>query len=336
MSKGDLQFYHDSLIVETILGDNAVYKTAQSSWITSLLTGLKDEIVSHIDPNDKVGSVINLLAPGVITSLFGGKLGMFLGYLMSAFGIDATSVLKSVYEDVKNSLSHGETLTPAHIDNAVNGAIQQSVPPSSPTAQPADTHTTATLRDAKFLRLAFDDYEYQIFRLTKHAAPPMFDFFGGARKARHVSLLGAILKWIFKVVLMSAGLMVAGDMTRKVLGPSSSAPPAPPAPTTTQTKFPVNPSYQNSATPQPWEEHITNDQSSIENMLINFAKEVYSGLDGKEGAIQSAPNFQAVRDQITWFNHMASGEPVVYIPAMYANKKAIVDQFIDQVAKNAQ
>jgi hypothetical protein len=80
---------------------------------------------------------------------------------------------------------------------------------------------------------------------------------------------------------------------------------------------------------------VTNDPGSIENMLIEFTKQVYSGLDGHEGVIRSSPIFQAVKNQIAWYNHTAAGAPMVYIPRMYPNKKAIVDHFIDEVAKSS-
>ena len=142
--------------------------------------------------------------------------------------------------------------------------------------------------------------------------------------------------------------MVAGDLAARMFGmpsaltpgtyqagqktPASGASAASATPVATQKKYPLIPG-QDAPHPQPWIENVTNDPVSIENMLVDFTKQVYSGLDGHEGDIRSSPTFQAVKSQIAWYNQSAAGRLGVAIPKNYPNKQTIVDHYIDEVAK---
>lgn len=352
MSKGDIRFYVDTLIVETVLGDPSLVKTASMSDILSgLAPTIKDYVGQHINPEDKAGSVINMLSPALIFELlktFGfGKFGMLLAVITSVFHIDVASMIEPLFQTVKETLSQGGKVSGEQIDAAVTQTVQQHAPQDD--QSPADAplgNVAQVLQDARMLRLAIEQYEIHTFRLTKRPEPFIFAYAAG-RGARYTNVFGSILGWIFKVILFSAGFLLVGDVANKMMGrpnaidknwhageAPSGGPAAVPTPVTTQTKFPVNPSYQITAAPQPWTESVTNNASSIENMLVNFTKDVYAGLDGKEAAIQSSPTFQGVRDQIVWYNKAASGEPKVYIPSMYPNKKAIVDHYIDEVSRS--
>lgn len=353
MSRGDIGFYTDTLIVETILGDSFPMKTAQEGGMLSgVASSIKDYVAEHIDQNDKAGSIINILAPAAISTLFKffgfGKLGLLFGVVASAMHIDVARMVEPIWNEVKNTLSNGQKVNPSQIDNAVSQSIQQFTPSDqAPTDDQLENNLAQDLRVARMLRLSLEQYEHQMMRLTKEENPKAIFSFAAGRTARTTSLIGRIIGWIFKIVLMAGGFMVAGDVANKLLGRPNAidktyqsgqqpfgGPSAVPGPVTTQTKFKSTQSGT-SPSPQPWGESITNDPGSIENMLIEFAKQVYSGLDGHEEVIRSSPIFQAVKNQITWYNHTAAGAPIVYIPRMYPDKKAIVDHFIDEVAKNS-
>jgi hypothetical protein len=196
--------------------------------------------------------------------------------------------------------------------------------------------------------VALEQYDHQILRLTKEKNPKIMFSYAAGRSARGASLIGRILGWIFKTILIAGGFLIVGDEAAKLLGapnaldktwhagqPSSiSAPTTAPVPVTVQTVFKATGAGAE-IMPQPWTERITDDEGSIENMLIGFTKQVYSGLDGHEDWIRSSPTFQAIAKQIAWYNHTSAGEPTVYIPVSYSSKKGIVDHYIDEVAKNA-
>jgi hypothetical protein len=357
MSASDIRFYVDTLIVETIVGNTSLVKSADDTggMLSGLAPMIQEYVGAHIDQNDKAGSIIDMLAPAGLFSIFRllghPILGLLAGAAASALHIDIAGMIEVILKEVKSTLSSGQKVVPSQIDNAVSQAVQQYAPQGedqSPADDTMENSVAQDLRYARMLRLSLEQYDRQLFRLTKQAIPAQQIFaYAIGRGARNTSYLGRILGWIFKVFLWSAGFMLLGDVANKMLGrpnalsgnyqagsPQTASPAAVPVPVTTQTKFSIiNPSSQNTPAPQPWAENVTNDASSIENMLVNFTKDVYAGLDGKESAIQSSPTFQAVRDQIVWYNHAAAGEPKVYLPSMYANKKAIVDHYIDEVAK---
>jgi hypothetical protein len=357
MSTSDIRFYVDTLIVETALGNPTLFKAASSAEQaeSSVATMVKNYIGSHIDQNDKVGSFLNILAPAVvfgISSFFGfPKWGAIFALAMDTFHIDVSSMLEPILSSVKDSLTSGKTVTPDQIDQAVAQTVQQH---SGDDSSPADDmlgHTVAQdLREARRFRLALGQYEQHMLRLTKDPAPvPGFlaSYAAAATKGGFTSFLGRMLGWAFKAALISGGFMVAGDLAARMFGmPSalngtyqagqksdtSGAPAASAGPVTTQKKYPLIPG-QDAPHPQPWVENVTNDPGSIENMLVDFTKQVYSGLDGHEEDIRSSPTFQAVKSQIAWYNQSAAGRLGVYIPKNYPSKQAIVDHYIDEVAK---
>ena len=80
---------------------------------------------------------------------------------------------------------------------------------------------------------------------------------------------------------------------------------------------------------------LINNDANIENIVIQFAKDVYSGLDGKENAIRSTPGFQMIVHKISWYNSDNKGSALTFIPPNWSSKKQLVDYFIDDVAKSA-
>lgn len=369
----EVSFYVDTLLVETILSDDRFHKTA--GFVSDVLDKVKEYFGSKIRPDHGVEDVLKVLAPGALwffmQSIGLGKWGFLLGLLTEVFHIDIPGMIKSLYEKVKEMISGGQKVSSSQIDAATQEVSQQYATPGSEQeaqegyqnlqkqqqqqagASPADDHKTYSslelLDSARLFRLALVDYEYQKLRLTKNAIS-LPSFLGGYSdtKSKGSSLLGKILGWVIKIALFSAGLMVAGDAVNALLGrPSSltgtyqsgrddvnplgkstSGPSGPPA--ATQNKFP---SKGDAPLPASWP--LVNNPTNIENMLVQFAKDVYSGLDGKEGIIRSTPAFQAIKENIVWFNIHNEGSAQIFMPRNFTSKKNIVDYFIDDVAKRA-
>lgn len=335
ISKREVSFCVDTLLVQTVLGDDRMYK--QAGIISDLLTKVKEEVMSHIDKAHPVESVLKLLAPGalwvIMQGLGLGKWGFFLGLLTDYFGVDIPGLLGSVFEKAKPLITGGKPISSEQIDGITDSVAQDH---ATEGAQADDHKVYSSLElmdEARFMRLALIEYERQTMRLTKEGTD-VNDFlgFGGAR-AKSTSLFAKIVGWIFKVVLASAGLMVAGDVAHSVLGTSpsgssSSSESAPSGgPTSKQTKFPVR-----SDSPLPATVSIVNNEQNIENMVVQFAKDTYSGLDGKEGIIRNTPGFKAVVNEIAWYNTHSEGSSVVMLPSQFVSKKRLVDYFIDDVA----
>lgn len=355
VTNSEISFYVDTMIVETIVGNTALSKVASEGVISGLLDKVKSYVMAHIDPNDKAGSIINILAPGAVSMLFRsmgmGGIGLLVSLAMSTLGIDVGAIVKSIWNQLKPSIAGDKQTNSATVDSAVQAAVQEHAKPASAEeAAPfleglAKRDAAQDLRDAKIVRLALIEYESQLLSLRKDAG--VLDMLPGFNKRRGATanVLSRILSWVFKVALASAGLMVAGDVVNKYIlgrpnaldGSLKDGKPTEisSGQTTSQKKFPVNPSYRNQIFPAPWSIPMVNNKQNIENLIVSFAKEVYSGLDSLDSVIKNTAGFQVVRDKIVNHNYNNLGDPMIFMPPYFNSKKQIVDFFIDDVAENA-
>lgn len=364
ISNSEVSFCVDTLLVETVLADPKFYKKA--GFVQDLLGKAKEYFSHQIDPKNPVKSVIDILAPGALWLMFQsfgiGKWGFLLGLLMDVFHVDVSGMLTSLWNKVREMISGGKKVSSSEIDSATQSTVQEFNQPPTPqeeqqglqalkerqqsgASQPADDKkiysSLELLQDARMFRLALIEYEAQALRLTKEGFDKTAGFFG-TTKSKGANLLGKIFGWIIKLALASAGLMVAGDVVNEMLGqPSalsgtyqrgqeSSEKQAPAAPQSKQTKFPAKSDGALPATIP-----IVNNAQNIENFLVQVTKDVYSGLDGKENYIRNSPAFQAVKDNIAWYNTHNEGSAITFMPGLFKTKKQLVDYYIDDVAKSA-
>lgn len=355
----EVSFYIDAMIVETLSSNNLLVKNAQSENILNSLIGkIQNYVNNQIDPNNKVKSVLDILAPGAVKMLFSalgfGWTGTFLGLAMNIFHIDTVEILESAYEKIKQLLTNSQDgVSSAQIDNIVNSSVQDHASPV--TQQEADEiekkmqakSNLSHLRDAKILKLALLAYNPK----NKLAASSFLSIFSN-KKDKMLSLLAKILGWIFKVVIGSAGLLVSGDVVNKFLNRPNAIDgtyqrgrtedestvtnvSAIPVSISNQTKFPINPSYHDeilNTSSSPWIINITNNESNIQQAILDFTKEVYKGLENQDSNILNSNKFNNIVDTITWYNRSSSGGPIVFIPKFFTSKKNLVDHFIDEVA----
>jgi hypothetical protein len=354
MIKGEVQSYMDTLLVETLLAEPKLYKKADLS------SSVGQYFSSKIDKENPVSSIFDeFIAPGLMVKLFGWKWGLLMGLLTTVFHIDVAGLLKSLVDKVREAVGDGKKpITQAQLDSAVQDAAQEhsKVAPGEAadgyralqqrqTSHADDGRVYSSLEllhEAKMTKLAMIAYEHENMRLMKEPIEKRADFFSnfGANKAQKTSLLARIFGWVIRVGLISAGLMVAGDVINLGLGRPSSLsgtyqhgkdePTAPPAPTSTQTKFKLKGDAPLQST---WP--LINTPDNVENMLIGFTKDVYDGLEGKESLIQSSAGFQNVAEKINWYNAHNPGSAVIFLPKVFTTKKQLVDTFIDSVAANA-
>jgi hypothetical protein len=338
-NSGAISFYVDALIVETVLGNGQFQKTADSSMVSSLLSGVGTHVKSLLADNagDTVESILNILGPGLVAFLAGGWFGMLAGLALKMFDINIGSILRSFWQSIRGEFGSSNKVTTQQIDAHMQQAVQSNTP-----AAEADTPTIAALMyDAKLLRLAVEDYDRQTFRLFKEGAPTsMIRSLRGLGAVRTISILSRILGAIVKVALYSAGLTIGAHYLKKYMGmedsskdssTESTTAPNPSAPVATQTKF-----HLKGDAPLPASVAITNTPDSIENQIIQWAKETYDGLDGQEENMKRTPAFQTVKEDIVWHNSRSPGNQVVFLPTNFTSKKKLVDFFIDDVAKNVK
>lgn len=351
--KSEIDFYLDVMLLETILSDGKMVKNASLGG--DIVSKIKEYFASKFNTPeaqaDKAGTFINLIAPGAISVLFRalgfGKIGMLLGFMTSVFHVNVNGILHSIWEKFKEALGSKGTVSSEDIHTIVSSSVQEHDKPASEedlSALPPQTLSKfEMLEEGRRLKIVLSMYEQNI--LLKKTA---FDF-GKLlpkfmqSKSSHTSMFTTVLTTIFTIGASAAGLMVAGDVANRFLGRKSDLPESKDSPsesfsqhTATQNRFPINPSYHDvNHSNTNWSEPIPNNSSAISNMIVNFAKEVYSGLNGLDTLITSCSNFQSVLNDIVWYNHKAQGDPMVFIPKYFASKKSIVDYFIDEVAQKA-
>lgn len=351
LPNSEIKLYTDILIAEIILSDTqGLSKTAEEGIGSQFISRVHQYFSNSIKPEDKTGSIINLLAPGLISTAFRalgfGWLGFLFGIAMRVFHIDVSGIIESIWGSLKSELSGGKQMTSAQVDGIVNSAVETHTKPATQEEADKASQTyqlqSVNFRDVKILKLALIDYAKVECGIIKRST--LLDLFS-SQKMKTASVLSRVLSLFFKVALASAGSMVVGDAILHYLGRPNAldntmqhgkpvAEQAVPAMISKQTKFKVNPSYHDTSKTS-WVENVSNTKGGIESMVLNFAKEVYQGLDGLDSVIRNTAGFQAIVDNILWHNHTASGGPIVFIPNMFTSKKMMVDHFIDDVAEKA-
>lgn len=340
MSKGDIQFYADTLIVETVLGNPKFLKTAQASEMTGIMSATHDLVNAHINPEDKLGSVINILVPGALMIALPFPFGILMGLAIDVFHIDIAGIFSTFWNSISGEFGAGQKVTQQQVDEHMDAAVKQhSQTPE--VAKIQKQNFKKTLHDAQMLRLSIEHYNNY---LIKNAGSSLYN----QALKNPTNIISTILKWIVKVALASAGLLVAGDFINKWFGRPNALehtyqagqdPVAPTAatltsvPAATQTKFPFK---SDSTLPS-----LVSDAPSPDNIdahIVQWAKDVYSGLDGLENVIKNTIGFKAIKNQIIWNNSYGAsdgGSHVISIPLIAKSKKDLVDNFIDDVAKNS-
>jgi len=352
-SNSEINFYTDTIIVQTVLSNNKLSKTAGIEEMASELIGkVKNYFGSKVESDNKAGSILNMLAPGALSLTLSAMgmpwIGLLFGVAMNVFHIDVAGILGSIWNSLKGILSGDKKTTSAEVDGIVQGAVQAHTTPATQSeAEGAADHPVIKtqsqfLRDARMVKLAMIEFERvelaKFGGIKEKAGEGILSIFSG-QKLTVASILTRVLGWIFKIAIASVGLMVAGDLINKYVldkpGETSSAP-AEPVATSTQKKFPLQPTYKDIKRSGGWSVNISNNPSSIGNMLISFAKKVYQGLDGLDNIIEATAGFQVIRDKIVNYNQSSAGDATVDIPKNFFSEKHIVDFFIDEVAENTK
>lgn len=353
-NNNEVSFLIDTMIVQTLLTDEGLSKKAgMAEWGAEIVEKIKNYVGGKIDPNDKAGSLFKILVPGLIARGLGFTwFGKLLGLAASVFGFELDDILSSIWTSLKSLVTGDKPTSSAEVDQVVKNVVDAKTG-SPPTEEQAVAGIESlkkfqSLRTARMLKLGMIEYDELSRRDgSLQVTAGALSLFKG-KKAETSGILITVISWIFKVALASAGLMVLGDIVNKILGRPNSidgdvkgGKPVPRTPgskavkvVTTQKKFKVNPSYRENPTPENWVINIRNDENSIGNMLVDFAKKVYQGLDGLESNIRATTGFQVIQDKIASYNQSSAGDNAVFIPSDFSSEKQIVDHFIDDVAES--
>jgi len=304
-------------------------KNAGSDLLSSLLTSLKTYTESHIDKEDPIRSVSDILVPGIFVALGHPWLALLVKILESYFGFSPGRVLERAWSSLVDTAKSGH-ITSQEVDAATEAAVSSETPSDS------DVVPAANLQ-------RFQNSEIRSFKLIAAGYPISITKYAAA-KAVAVSLLGKLVGWTIKGVLAAAGIMVAGDIFNRITGhqdakPTASGWPsfhlteAPEVPLSTQTILKPSKGYTEEQynTTSVWIEPTP--MSNISDKIVRWATDIYPDLKGHEDLIRSSSNFAKVISEIQKYN--ATNNPTnnyVFIPRAFSSRKSVVDFFIDEVA----
>lgn len=370
MGNTELQFYVDTMIVESLFfQDNELVKNAQSGMVMGLINIIKNYVADKINPNDKLGSVLNILTPGILAVSGFPVIAFIVKISEMFFGLDIGKIFHSVVAALKSLITSQGQVSDEHVDAAATAAVQENYggdPTESDLAKAEklvakgsdkinpDVITIRSVQLYKFMAvdamqtLSLEDLETQNFSLEKRAQimSALMQFIGLKRTTGNI--LAKIIGWIVKVALAAGGFMLAESAVNKVLnrtnapstpsGLPSFVPSATPAatsiPQSRQTLFEVNPGYvEEKLNINKWWIETTPPEQ-IGEQVVRWAQEIYPDLKGKNNFIRSSASFQAVINKIQEFNTNNTSN-VTFMPKIFTSKKKVVDLFIDDLASKA-
>lgn len=368
----EISLYVDAMIVEAIIADPTIIvkQADMGGSVLTLMNKIKDYFATKFPDTStsKVDDVLQFITPGAIFTLLRYLTSPWIAAIVAlaqqVFNINVVGIIKSIYDNVKSLISDGKLVSSQQIDSAVSSAIdsnhstvdEENAVKQLQNMKKGSHDVKQQLHNVRLIKMAAIAYQEGKFNKTAGWASGM--------QGKLLDVLKKLFSLIIKILLGSAGFVVAGDVIKKFLGiddkedapgstdskPGSSAtgffsslfhksePPPVAVYVAKQTKFKVNPSYQNkqyNVGEDTWAEGFMNNNSGISDMLVQFAKEVYGGLNGLENFIKSIPTFTEVVRTIEFFNRTAAGSSVVFLPRIFRTKKQIVDLFIDDVAEKA-
>jgi hypothetical protein len=148
-STNEIKLYNDILILEAFQDDRFI---KQAGAMGSLLNAAKDYFASKIDPNDKAGSILKLIAPGAISVALSAiglpwVVVLVFGLAVNVFHIDIPKVLGSIYTSISSMISGNKKVSSAEVDNVVSSAIDAHAPAAPVTA-------SLTINDVRIINLA--------------------------------------------------------------------------------------------------------------------------------------------------------------------------------------
>lgn len=317
--KSELENLNDTAAIEylgsIVTGSNLSYKQAFD--ISGILGGvesaIKRHVLSQVDRDKPIESVINLLAPAALFRLH----PLLAGFQMAAqsFGISLVDIFNTVADQVKSILQQKGAVPKEDITN-LGQSMLVTAASKDPLIDLKRMYKSGKLEKIAQRRQPTGGYFLNPPKGTS-ALERVFGFLG---KRKGQNLLVGISIWLIKTILASAGLLLIGgvatDVARDVIGygksneyqkppndelvyvnaPNSQKPTAvkrpPPAQVPSTQPSQLRPSGAGT-------QFHKNDQNSIwvipaqnvERMLINWATEIYPQLRGKENTIKQTQSF---------------------------------------------
>lgn len=349
MSLMETKSYLNLLVIDAFLANDTKIAQAEEGGISGAVSGLisavKEYAEGQIDPNNKIGSVFNILAPGMLAAL-GGRFSILGGLLWAAeefFDFKPDKILGEIVSGLKGAIMGGN-VSPAQVDQAANQAVSDNFGGAPSEELLKKLTASLSFREAQIYKLVLLNVISQApidGKLSTAQRVGLTSMMLRLMGVKHTtaSLLSKVLGWIVKTVLISCGFMAAGALISKMTGHSASFSPgnnssseAPTTITSTQQLFKPDPTYQGQIFQNGWIEPTP--PSNIENQLIAWTEALYPDLRGKDDFIRSSSDLQAIVHYIQQYNANNTTN-ATFIPKKFNSRQSIVNSFIDDLVNKA-
>jgi hypothetical protein len=335
MPNAKLQSIYNEAVIEALLAPPISKIAQEMPDKDSIVSAVKEYLKDKIDMNDPIPGVLNLLVPGILTSLGLTPLAVLYTVADGFFGVNLTGVFSSIKSSLMSLFSSKQPISESDVSSIVQSAVTQNQGES--TEQDVEElenkkASSLTIEEAKIINYKLN----QIHKLALNMGGySRFAHFLGI-KSTLVKVLIVVITFIVKTVLASAGFMVAKDIGQKLTGikPSNPSVSNVSFPTSTQTVFKESPSIANENLNNKYNIwSVSNPSSQMEQAVTTWAIDVYPELASYKNEIHSSPNFQKLISYIQNYND-GNVTGMTFIPKEFRSRKQLVDTFIDDLAKS--
>lgn len=291
------------------------------------------------NPDDRTGSIIKFLTPGVVsvimTSLGFGIYSKILIVLLSVFGIDVNSIIASIATKIANILQSRGSISENEVTDTVKSAFDSGFGTSKAANMSIDT---LLVKKAA----GISDISKSVLQelLSNKSKSGMFSY--GSK-----NVLTKMFIKLLVVILTSMGVLLTSEGVKHFQGKSSvfderykkeksndsstSLPEIAKKLTESKSseksdssslKYKVK-ETANKSSHGIWVEDIDNDQRSIEDFVIDCARDSFDIPSVSDSAIRATGAFRTIVSDIVSFNSSHINKGSVVIPSEYKNELTI-------------
>ena len=337
MRRDELQYLIDTILIEKLASDTELVKEAGLfedigfDSIASAIKGFAKEHVNSDNPGGIAGSIINLMAPAMLY-----RMHPILGVTVSAasaLGFNIISLVKKIINPIKDKLNNGEPVDIGEINTAGHNAVSAEVGDLSSVDDMLEPVREVF---AKLGKLPHTPWGYE------KGVPLLKRIFGNISEARGRWLIGGIIVWVLKTLLVGAGLVGGAQVIKNIVSPTSDIDFSKQSPTKKDTEISNPISMEPFKASGNGQKVFKNDNNnvwivplinrSIDDTLIEWAKDVYPELSGLRDVIEDSPDFQKTVAKLT--NNFNSRDPNnLIMPIGLHSRKQVVDLFAKDVKR---
>lgn len=346
--RDQIYFNREMAMLNRLISDDPppLYKSAQDSSPTlgQIPEGIKSYVAKMYDPNNKVESILALLAPGLMWGL-GLRWIPILYELAQALGFNWTHFFTSIKDHLRphvvDMLDH-KTVNFAEIKDSVTQGAEQSLGSDidagkliSTVEKYASINNLLLIKKLAIRVTADRSLKETVLHWVKDLP------FGGKLIKSIVSFIVRVVIGFISAAFVSVAFLLAGGVASTLLGTNKpgtdhSSPSTAPSADTSKVTLQLNPSASPnlSTTTINDNEHVWMlhfNISEIKDHLIEWAKELFPQLNDPS-AFDASPEFKKTLSLFEERNNKTGRLQLTAVPQLFTSVKDIVLSFAADVA----